>query len=161
MTRLKCVGNLACIGGGGGGDVDEGEGGEGEGGEGEGGKGEGGEGDGDEGEGGEGVGGEGEDGEGVGGEGEGVEGEGGEVEDGEGEGGEGEGGEGEGGEPNVMLNVSSSPGSRSFSGVQSSLDADSRVAAVPLFLARTAALLLARVAVSAVLAFFKASGRAL
>ena len=140
------MGNLECIGGGGGGsgggggdDVED-----------VGGEGEGGEGEGDEGEGGEGEGVEGE-----GGEGEGVEGEG-----GEGEGGEGEGGDGEGGEPIVMLNASSSQWSLSFSGDDSS-DAVRRFAAVPHLLARTAARWLARVAVIAALALFRACGRTL
>ena len=98
-----------------------------------------------------------------------------EGEDGEGEGGEGEGGEGgeeggvggeEGGEgvedcPNLMFRAFSSPAPRSFPGVESPLDAELCVAAAPLFLARTAALWLERVAVNTALAFFKASGRAL
>jgi len=146
------VGNLECIGGGGGGDV-EGVGGEGEGGEGVGGEGEGGEGEGGEGEGGEGEGGEGEGGEG------------GEGEDGEGKGGEegGEGGDDGEDSPKVMLRAISSPAPvpRSFSGVVSSLEVETRVAAAPLFLARTAARWLERVAVSNAFALFRASGRAL
>jgi hypothetical protein len=60
----------------------------------------------------------------------------------------------------VMLNASSSQGSLSFSGDDSS-DAVRRFAAVPLLLARTAARWLARVAVIAALALFRACGRAL
>ena len=124
MTRLKCVGNLACIGGGGGGNEEACPGGEGA------------------------------------------------VDDGscggveeasvEGEAGDGGGG-GCGGEdsPKVMLRAVSSTAPRNFSGVESSLEADRRVAAVPLFLARTADLWLARRAVSAALVLFRASGRAL
>ena len=131
------MGNLACIGGGGGGDVVEVEGSEGEDGEGEGGEGE-----------------------GEGGEGEGGEGEGGEGEGGEGEGDEVVGVDGEGGELIVMLKASSSQGSLSFSGVVSS-EVVRRFAAVPLLLARTAARWLARVAVIAAFALFRACGRAL
>ena len=90
--------------------------------------------------------------------GEGVE-EGGEGGEGDEEG--GEGGEGGEGRPNVMFRAFSSPSSRSLSGVESSMEADLRVAAAPLFLARMAALWLEPVAVSAALAFFTASGRAL
>jgi len=59
--------------------------------------------------------------------------------------------------PNVMFRASSLPAPRSFSGVDSSFEADRRTAAVPLFLARTAALWHARDTVSAALVLFKAS----
>jgi hypothetical protein len=147
------VGNLECIGGGGGGDV-EGVGGEGEAGEGVGGEGEGGEGEGGEGEGGEGEGGVGE-----GGEGEG--------EGGEGEGVEGEGGEGGGGgdvAPMVMLKEDPPSPSRKASGgssPRSLLVGDWLGVLVPLLLARRVARLLARVAVRAALARFVGRGLAL
>jgi len=73
----------------------------------------------------------------------------------------GDGGGGGEYSPNVVFRASSSPAPRSFSGVNSSFEADCRTAAVPLFLARTAALWLARDAVSAAFALFTASGRAL
>jgi len=60
-----------------------------------------------------------------------------------------------------MFRAFSSPSSRSLSGVESSVEADLRVAATPLFFARTAALWLERDAMSTALALFKASGRAL
>ena len=81
--------------------------------------------------------------------------------DGEGDDEGGEGGEGGEGRPNVMFRAFSSPSSRSLSGVDSSVEADLRVAATPLFFARTAALWLERDAMSTALALFKASGRAL
>ena len=111
---------------------------------------------------------------GLGGVGEEFRGEDGDVKDGgagdeAGEGGDGGGGGGDGDSsedsPNVVLRVVSSPASRIFSGVVSSLEpeADRRAAAaaVPLFLARTVALWLARVAVKAALVRFRARGLAL
>ena len=78
-------------------------------------------------------------------------------------GGGGDGGGGGEDSPSVMLRSVSSPAPRSFSGVGSSLgvETDRRVAAIPLFLARTAALWLARDAVNAALVLFSASGRTL
>ena len=107
-----------------------------------------------------------------GGVGEEVEGWDGDVKDGgagdeAGEGGDGGGGGGDGGEdsPNVVLRAVSSPAHRIFSGVVLSLEpeADRRAAAaaVPLFLARTVALWLARVAVKGALVRFRARGLAL
>ena len=72
----------------------------------------------------------------------------------------GDGGGGGEDRPSVMLRAVSSPAPRSFSGVDS-LEADSREAAVPLLQARAAALWLTHEAVSAALAFFTASSRAL
>ena len=109
---------------------------------------------------------------GLGGVGEEFEGEDGDVKDGgagdeTGEGGDGGGGGGDGGEDssNVVLRAVSSPASRIFSGVVSSLEpeADRRAAAaaIPLFFARTVALWLARVAVKTALVRFRARGLAL
>ena len=78
-----------------------------------------------------------------------------------GDGGVGDSGGGGEEHPNVMFKPVSLSAPRSFSGVESSFEADCCVSAVPLFLERTAALLLARDAANTAFALFIASGLAL